>query len=347
MRYQEVVLRLRGRLRGLGKVVIIPHWDCDGVASASLLMDYLRWVGAKVSVHIPKIGYYTAEALDVNEIKDKEPDTLLIVDYALSAKDLKEIKDKVGANIIVIDHHINKLPKKPSFLNPHIWGKDIRYYPSTTSVIKELLDIPANLRVALGIAGDLGHEALSHPTWGMVETLLTDRGISADELLALVKIIDSAYQSMSRELVMKSIYKLSKYGENFKSAINDSDWVNTYNEVKVELNELLKKAKPDKVEKNIMAFRFSSRYLLTSAVGRELARRYRDYVVVVGFEVFRGPSYVYVRSYSKDLSKVLEYLKGLGLNIGGKPSVFSIQVDDSIKLDNLLNYVIDALITHL
>ena len=86
--------------------------------------------------------------------------------------------------------------------------------------------------------------------------------------------------------------------------------------VRAEEERLMSSATPALERDQILAYEFRSDFLLVSSLGRKLASRNPDKIVVVSYEALGGRAYVYVRSESHDLSQALKRIRELGYNAG-------------------------------
>ncbi len=328
------------------EIMIIHHWDTDGIASASLMKEFLEKQGVHAKTFVPQLGVYSQEAIDADP---GESDALLIVDYALRASDVHELEKRFSKPVLVIDHHMNDLPRDKRYLNTHI--HDLGYYPSTTTVLKELLGLEWGLCTIIGVVGDLGPRAPGIPLWKEVSGILEKNGWSFEELYKLTLLIDSTYKCLNRELVRRSVEKLREYcrKNDLESALRDPEWLECAEIVSREEQRLLSTTKPVRVGEDILVYRVSSRYLLVSSVGRKLSLSNPNSIIVVVYRLLgTSRGYVYVRSQTRDFSRVIQDLRSKGLSVGGKPEVFSVEVDESRQsLEQVSSLVLESLTSQL
>jgi len=123
---------LRAVERGEG-ILIFGDYDVDGVASSSILYDYLTGLGAKVRYFVPDRmteGYGltmpAVERLERKAVEWRESDgfdlkLIITVDCGITSVEEAEHIQALGIDIIITDHHECKevLPKAWSVLNPH------------------------------------------------------------------------------------------------------------------------------------------------------------------------------------------------------------------------------------
>jgi len=328
-------------LRNSKKVAIIYHWDSDGAASASIISKLLK---SKVSFHIPKIGYYSLEAININLLKSLNPDLVLIVDYGLPAKDLVSLEKALNTKIAVIDHHVNE-PVGGYFCNPVALGLSEDDYPSTTWVIRELLNIKDfDLCIALGLIGDLGKAINYHRLREWVIRVCEGHNLSLSEIFRAVETVDSCYRLINYNCVDYARVILTEAG--VKGVLSDNVLSKKLSTVKEKLKKALEKVELSMDLGKVKVFTLTCEDYFTSIIGRELAYKFRNSIIVFNNFVEKiGLRYVYVRSYSYNLREVLSKLKGKGLNVGGKDHVFVLTCrrecdkEISMLLNTLLKHV--------
>ncbi len=309
-------------LEARGSVAILYHWDADGAASAAMLLQAL----GDAELLVPRIGFYRAEAVDTNRLRRLQPDTLLVVDYGLRQEELEKLLELSGSSqLVVVDHHLSDASSRGRIrvYNPTL--TEGRGYPSTTWVLRGLLDEASDLLSVLGVAGDLEDRMVEHWAWPQVRGILEDHGWSVEALTLLGRMVSACYKALDYGCVLRAPEKLLDYGSDLDAALRDEEWRQAYRSVAEEAGRLLRSAEPEEAGR-VLLYRFSSGYYLASELGRILSRRNPDKIVVIHYE--RGDGYVeiYVRSRSADLSEALEKARKSGLPAGGKSEVFAVQL---------------------
>ena len=91
-------MRMRIKLLDEDNILILHHWDCDGICSSVLLAKHLKEINSKVNINffIPKIGNYFLDSRDYRTMTDNNLDTLFIVDMALPKKDFLRLKKHIS-----------------------------------------------------------------------------------------------------------------------------------------------------------------------------------------------------------------------------------------------------------
>lgn len=310
------------RLQTRGSVAILYHWDADGAASAAMLLQAL----GEAELLVPRIGLYGAEAVDTDNLRRLRPDTLLVVDYGLRQDGLERLLELSGASqLVAVDHHLSGASSRGRVrvYNPTL--SEGRQYPSTTWVLRGLLDEAGDLPSVLGVAGDLEDRMAEHWSWPQVRSILDEHGWSAEALVLLGRMVSACSKALNYGCVLRAPEKLLDYGTNLDAALGDDEWRRAYRGVAEEAGRLLRTAEPEELGR-VLLYRFSSNYYLVSELGRSLSRRNPGKIVVVYYERGDGYAEIYVRSRTADLTRALEEARRAGLPAGGKREVFAVQL---------------------
>ncbi|MEM2874536.1 MAG: DHH family phosphoesterase [Candidatus Hadarchaeales archaeon] len=156
---EETASRFRERLEGGEKrVMVLAHWDADGIASAAIFARYLNSVNAPFLVRFTKpLG-----PEEIAELEKEDYEMFIFLDQG--SGQLETIHRHLlnrGADAVVIDHHPGPPIEHPNliYFNPHLFGlnggRDISASGTTYSVI-ESLDVKFRSLVGLAIAGAIG-----------------------------------------------------------------------------------------------------------------------------------------------------------------------------------------------
>lgn len=300
-------------------VAIVYHWDSDGIASAAMLRRVYGSRGIATVFIVPRIGIYKVSAIPIQQLVESRPDLVLITDYGIDGREVDELERLLSVGIAVVDHHATN-PRMKAFCNPVALGEAEDRYPSTTYVLyralriaedRELMDL-----VALGIVGDVGwRPRIDLSLW------LPGYRKSMDILKRVVDAIDSCYRLGDYNCINYVLNKLSN--ESIEAVLDDEHLENMRTRVEKEYREVLRSIKPVLDVKQVTVFRINTVSYLTSLLGRELAKRFPNKVVMLVNTVESlGIGYVYVRSLSYRLRHIMEFLRSRGMEVGGKDSVF-------------------------
>lgn len=120
----EAIFTIGDAIDNAQKICVYGDYDCDGVTSTVLLVDYFRSCGADVCYYIPdreSEGYgLNKDAID--SIRAQGVDLIVTVDNGISSFDEAEYIYSLGMTLVVTDHHQisgNKLPRAEAIVNPH------------------------------------------------------------------------------------------------------------------------------------------------------------------------------------------------------------------------------------
>ena len=312
---------LKGELKNSKRMLVIHHWDSDGIASAALIGRFASKLGVDVRFHVPKIGLYSIEAIDLKLIDDYEPDVLLILDYGIPLRDVEKIERVLGVNVVVIDHHLNEVRSK-GFFNPVAYGSSEDEYPSTTWVLRDLIDVRESLDlVALGVVGDLGKRLEVKKFKGEIERYALKFGLTLNDLYRASELVDSCYRLFDYDMICHARDLLKREGVNgvLRSCLLDEE----LQKLKFEVENAYLNLRLIKDGGLIKVFELKSHSYITSLIGRGLANKFENSIVMLVHKVEGlNLTYVYVRSNAFNLRGVLEALKKSDVNVGGKDQVF-------------------------
>jgi single-stranded-DNA-specific exonuclease len=169
---------LQGVKRG-EKILIQGDYDVDGSASAALLVNLFRLLGADAQVSIPSRaddGY----GLNARIIRDaaKAGVTLLITcDNGTTANAEIALANELGIETIVTDHHTvgETLPGALAILNPHVSGENLAF--------RDLCGAGVAFKLAWAVLQKSGGS-------GALDTPFRDFLAGAQSLVALASIAD-------------------------------------------------------------------------------------------------------------------------------------------------------------
>jgi len=331
---------IEGVLREGRKVYVLHHWDADGVASAAIL---LRVLGPRiVGMSTPKIGVYGASALNLNEIKKSGADALVVLDYGARPD---EVLARVpqGLQTFIVDHHAVELSynARERCCNPVALGMGEAEYPSTTWVLYELLNTPFDIvdLVALGIIGDLGPALAMSEHVTFVDNVAAELNMTLNDFVRAAELIDSCYRIMNSECIKHAVQVLAE--EGVKGALHDEVLVNAHESASRYVDSAYDRLQSlEEPCPGVKLWKLSLDSLVTSYVGRSLARAYPDNVILLAHNIpSLNVTYVYVRSYSVPLRRFLEKLREEGLSVGGKDMVFVVTCSEGEDCDEVLSKI--------
>ncbi len=311
------------------RILVVHHWDVDGLSAAAMVARYLVPRGIDLGFHVPTVGVYGLEALDVERIESFHPDLLLVLDYGIPFRDLAQLSRMLEVPIAVVDHHrheeedlrfVNELM---SVLNPVAFGGREDAYPSTSYVLNAVLRLTdVEDLVALSIVGDLGNRIAFTKWMKFVRDVSSLYGYDANTLFSMANLVNACYQAGLGDECFDHVRKI--LSRNAFDVVRDGYLAKVLHDIEKDFRDCIERAHASRRELGkVMLFETFSEYNLVSRVGRALADAYPRNVVVLQHHVKNlGKSYIYVRSHSYDLSKVLEELRKRVAKIGGKDRVF-------------------------
>jgi single-stranded DNA-specific DHH superfamily exonuclease len=298
---------------GPGSVLLIHHWDTDGICSASLILDHLS--RENIDTWTPPLGtFYLSE----EHIKKAQGySNVIICDIALPATNVLRIAEK--SNVIMIDHHHQDLIEEITHINPVSKGAKGHEYPSNTWVIKEHLDLPISLKIILGIIGDREHKIKDNPDfWSIIKSFMDNESFEFSDLLKLVYRIDSSYKVGDSEAVIRAPHILRDYTKQ-EEILGNKDWENNLKKLDKKLEEILSES-PEMID-GVQIKRLHTSYTIISQVTRKLAWGTGKDTVVVNTGFFEDQDQFYSRSNKVDMHQLIESAKKHGYNAGGKKDV--------------------------
>ncbi|NJE30182.1 DHH family phosphoesterase [Thermococcus sp. 18S1] len=301
--------------------LIVHHWDTDGITSAALLTRALSL--EEFTNMTAQIGEFSFDERIWRAIEKAE--RLYVLDF-----NVPEEVEKVRVPTLFIDHHTQPRIKNPLVeqVNPSLEGE---YWPANSLVVSEHFGI-WNAWSALGVVGDVGEKAFELEK---VRALLDREGISREEALRIVELIDSNYIAMDREAVEGAVGVL--LNKDVKELLEYEPWVKRAEAIR----DAIEGAVSNAGERNGFAIvHFESPFNIISKVARKLVweMNYRGAVVVNGN--FHGKAQVYFRISGKEaerinMAEVIERVKALGANAGGKREVLGC-VCERDKIEDVL-----------
>ncbi len=303
-------------------MLIIHHWDTDGITSAALVAKALDL--EEFENLSPPIGEFRFDERIRNAIE--KADKIYILDLNLP----NEVEG-ISKETVFIDHHIQPKIENPKVkqINPALNGE---YAPSASFVVSQYFGI-WNEWTALGALGDIGKKALEIPK---IRELLT--GLTDDEALRLVQLIDSNYVVMDREGVEKAVEVLLTH--SLKELLEYEPWVKKAEAIERTINDAIGSLE---LRDGFAFITFESPFNVISKVARKAVWElgYRGAVVVN--RDFHGKAQIYFRISPKlvekiDMGGIIFALKESGFNAGGKREVLGCICEKS-KVDEVLEII--------
>jgi single-stranded-DNA-specific exonuclease len=119
---EAAVRRIEQAIDRFEKVLIFGDYDVDGTASAAILYNYLKRLGARVHYFIPDrmVDGYGLNVPTINKIKAAQADLIITVDNGSTALEESRYIAEQGIDLIVTDHHRmgEEFPIAVALVNP-------------------------------------------------------------------------------------------------------------------------------------------------------------------------------------------------------------------------------------
>ncbi|MEA3506570.1 MAG: DHH family phosphoesterase, partial [Elusimicrobiota bacterium] len=148
------------RLKKAAEILIIHHWDSDGISSAAIFTRFLKNMGERslnITYAVPSAGTYRLlPGVNLN-IPPRSYSLIAVLDYSAPKEDILYLKEQFQVPIVIYDHHLREPVDEEDifYYNPVARGESGKSWPSTTWVLKKYLKLPVSSLVVMGIAGDL------------------------------------------------------------------------------------------------------------------------------------------------------------------------------------------------
>lgn len=291
-------------------MLLIHHWDTDGICSAAKLVKILN-IDEFVNMS-PNIGDFSFS----RRIKEamKEHDEIYVLDLNLP----KEVLD-ADKKITFIDHHIQMRIDDPNVeqINPLVDGKDASEYPSCSTVISDHFD-DWDLFSVLGAMGDVGEKALDHPK---VRKVLEGTDLTIEEIRRIVSLIDGNYLAVDLDAVEEAVrVVLSSAPEEL---LGNEEWIQRVDDIENIIDRCLEDIE---VRGEFAVIDFTSPYNIISKLARKAVWEMGYSGALVINREFHGKGQAYFRISSKtaeriDMASIIARLKEIGINAGGKREV--------------------------
>jgi single-stranded DNA-specific DHH superfamily exonuclease len=317
-----------------GSILIIHHWDTDGLCSAALILEQLG--ERKVKTWTPPLGtfYLTQEHIDYA----KGFNNVIICDMALPVQNVKAVAE--SAKVIMFDHHHQDPIEGITHINPVAHGASGSDYPSNTWVIKEKLGVPLRLHVLLGFIGDREQKIKDNPPfWALVQEYMAENNVTFDELLELVYRIDSSYKVGDKDSVAEAPHLLRKY-KTREDILGNKEWEKNLEDLEIKLEKVF--SEPPEMVDGVQLKRLDTLFAIISQVTRRLAWGSGKDTVVVNTGFFDDQDQMYSRSQTVDYHDLITRAKELGFNAGGKKDVIGSiipKTETESFLEETLDYI--------
>jgi single-stranded DNA-specific DHH superfamily exonuclease len=291
------------------KVVIIHHWDMDGISSSAIISKILEKLRGRPAdeVTIPDQRSYHLTEKDHELLEDAEK--LIVLDFNLKADELESLEDEFDLEILVVDHHSFDRVPGVRFVNPR--QDDAEVYVPCSKIcldIAEEFDLADELRwiAGMGIIQDFGVESCPELFEKMNEKYRTylPEELNQQELaknceygryasvLNIKPYRDSKhYAKLSYQALMKSDdLKELEAQEEYRKVYE------VYLEMQDEFNDAIENYEEEREidrEKMIIFFEIESDFHITSSIATNMSTKSPEWVHIV---IQRGDEEINVSS---------------------------------------------------
>lgn len=318
------------------KCILLYHWDCDGLASAALFIEYIQRESPETEIiHMtPTINNYFLTEKEFETIAEKNAEMLLTTDINFGL-DVIERLETIVPQLFVFDHHAQTADiDRPGVQDPS--------YPGCSLLVSDYLLQPLSLLAILGMVGDQEDRIVEYTDfYPLVQEMMKEKNLSFDDVQRVTKLVDTMYMIGDTEGFRYVIELLQKDPVLFLT-----DERSLQNEQRIqEAMEIWTQKKCESIGKNILFLSIDSPMSLISEVTRFYAKAHPEMLIVTEQRWGDDASfYVRRRNHPIDLGVVVDLARSKGFNAGGKPEVAGV-VLPSKELDSFRDEVISLLQT--
>jgi hypothetical protein len=306
-------------------MLVIHHWDTDGICSAAKIMNLF----GDASNMTPPIGDFNLDDR-IRKAISEEKGRSFVLDLNLGKG-----KDAFNERTTFIDHHFPQTRIAGiEHINPVMDGKPSANYPSCTTVVSETYGSWDHLS-ALGAFGDVGKKAMEHP---MIRKVQEDSGHTIDDFLTAQALIDTNYVMMDRNAVEASVRSVHSMAE----ILGNERWQSNRVLIKQAIGDALSHLT---VDNDVAVIDFKSHYNIISKVTRRAVWDMGHWAAVVSNRDFPGKAQTYLRvrdASCMDVTSITMLLKEMGFEAGGKSDVIGITHPRN-RTDSLVRFLMDQL----
>ena len=318
-----------------GKVVLVHHWDTDGLCSAAMLMN--RFKDAEITNWTPYIGAFYLTPEQINHLSLNNH--VIIADMSLPNENILTLSNKT--NVTIFDHHFQSEIETVHHINPVGSGSSPEDYPSCTWVIRKYFGQSENLLSILGLVGDWGSKIKTSPQLvGAVSKFCLENSTDYNDLLRMVELIDSSYNVGDR----KEVINAARYLQNASQSDILTNPIWSANRLKFDkLVEEILHDPPEEIN-GVLFKKLDTSYNVISTITRRIAWGRGKNTIVLNTGLFSDQNQLYARSQETDMRPLIRRAKTLGYNAGGKKDVLGVIIPkdstDAFMIE-VINYLRD------
>jgi nanoRNase/pAp phosphatase (c-di-AMP/oligoRNAs hydrolase) len=304
------------------RIVLIHHWDVDGLASAALILQFAQQhkIVSTIELFAPTVNNYFLENAEFERIAALNPDAVVVVDYNIPLDNIERL-EQIAPLVFVFDHHVQTADiNRPGLQDTN--------YPGCSMLVSDYLMQPLSIAAVLGMVGDQ-EELIQQRTdfYPSVEQMMTEYALTFDQLLRITKLLDTSYIVDDAAAMRHSIDLIRQYCLHMtdpQAVLNDPRLLAQETEIKKDFDHEVSSFAKATVDKGsvILYHTLQTRFSLISEVTRALARTHADKIMITSQR--RGAqASLYVRSRIPgiNLTPIVDAARAHGFNAGGKPEV--------------------------
>jgi len=322
-------------------VLLIHHWDADGIASAAILMEELKRMGASsIENEVPKLGEFEMDEGWILKRGNHPPDILVTTDICIPLDNLLAIRDGLSIEIVMFDHHARvPVDEKGIYFINYCSLRD-EDWPSNTLVLNDFFGREPDLLSALGLVGDKGLNITKYgDVWPGFHERLRAGGFDLHDLMKLVDLLDSCYKSGRRTELMELPWSLvGKNDEEVAETITGNGSLAAYTEdIEKKISDLFGEGLQEADGFHLKEI--DTEYHVISALTRKFSNAYPEReIMVTNTGIFSGKTQLYFRSKRKDVRPLISMIHDLGQSAGGKTDVVGAVIDNG-KLEIVMDRI--------
>lgn len=299
------------------KLVLLYHWDTDGIASAAQFLNVVSGASpnTQVTLMTPTLNHYYLDEEEFQRIAAVGAQALLTTDINFPL-DVIERLEKEVPHVFVFDHHT----QTAGINRP---GVQDTSYPGCSMLVNDYLMQPLSLVGVLGMVGDQEDKIKERADfYPQVEEMMKEHHLSFDDMQRITKLVDGMY--MVGDTVGVE-YAVGVLREDPKRVLTDERFAAAEQQLQVEMERELGKEiehLEDSPTHELLLQEIDSTANIISEVTRARAKEFPS-AFIISTQVAGNDGIVYVRSRvpGVDLSPLVAYAREKGYNAGGKPEV--------------------------
>ncbi|MCW1929825.1 MAG: hypothetical protein KIH62_000750 [Candidatus Kerfeldbacteria bacterium] len=316
------------------KVLLIHHWDTDGLASAALIQKYAhahQWPTHFTLMH-PQINNYFLTEKELKSIEAGEYGAIITVDLNFPLSTIEALEG-CGVPVFVFDHHTQTA-------NINRPGVQNTSYPGCSMLINDYLLEPLSLTAVLGMVGDQEMRITTYTDfYPQVEQMMKEHRVTLKELIHITKLIDSCYV-WHDEVGMKEAIQML-HGDPLRIKTTQH-FIDSDKKLSQELLRVLS-APLVLARKKVHTLHIESKASIISEATRFLSAEHPDDVIITD-QSYNDFGNIYVRrnTLDIDLSYIAVEARKRGYTAGGKTEVTGIILPHT-DVEQFKQWIIDSL----